>query len=337
MEWRLGQIRWRNFKVSLVACVVQFMGVCASALVSYAFICTPLQMIAAPLWVLCLSILCPAIVIWSAVLFKTDMLRWWFIYVNPLTGVVLRGTVGKNGDSKKYRELMPGWNGKWPSEVIADKPINLQANILIGHSSDLKQPLIASAQDNIPLEFDWQTTLSPLQGHLDRHIQYTDLAQVAFFRGDFSQFLQGWAREKLTANEIMLLIRGTEKLKLEKDFNQLHAGKNRIDLVEIERGTFSGDPQFNSIEYGEVYRRALQTKLVMTNIGDGVEVLTAKFASKAYEKDVDPTALTLISAAAAGVIQNVNPILLVGLKGLDPRTLGAARDIIKNSGQQPPK
>lgn len=114
-----------------------------------------------------------------------------------------------------------------------------------------------------------------------------------------------------------------EHVALKKEFRELLGGCDDIVRFEMDRGMFSGDPQFRYIQFEQRYRDALQTRAITSKISDGTTELLRPFKGTVLEGEVDPNIMTILAANAAGTVKELNPILLVGAKGVDQKTLGA--------------
>lgn len=281
-----------------------------------------------------------AVIVWSAILFKTPMIKWWFVDVKDNTALILgaHGLIwdkiptNPNDRAKLFeryslREVGSGIRGKAFTEVPVAS-IDLKSEIIIGPRIGEK-PLECVSFDNIPLRVFWQVKLTSFVGYLTNNIRHDEAAIKAFFTGYCEQFIAG------------LMIQSCEKdirehladpeTGYKAQFERLFNGK-LAHPKEIEYGVWTGIPQLISIEREEKWKSAAQAPQIATKMQEAIANLRASFDSG---EAPNPDVLTMLAAAMTGTIGQFDPVVLVGANGVDPKTFAAIQANKNKGGKKP--
>ncbi len=334
--------------ITSLANLVQALGVILCSSIVYGLIGVWIQILVGVSWHWTMGgSLAIGLMIWAGVLFRTPMLEWWFIDIKPLHAVVLGQQINHDtipADVSKrtrtttsplpsLREIGSGWHGKLPWEVLADDPISLKTDLLIGNSKESGGLLEVYTKDDRILHYDWQTRLTPLRGYLVNFIRFTDNAQIAYFRTKFSQFLISYSKTQ-NADDLMS---EAGKKRLIEEFKKVFGGPDEVVDIEMERGIFTGDPEIRRIEFTGSYLKALQSKATLARIGEGIEGLITPFRdpnTKQLDPKLNPNLAMVLATSAANALEGTTPIIAVGMEGVDPKTLAATMGITRQPRTQ---
>ncbi|MCX6719395.1 MAG: hypothetical protein NTZ38_03420 [Candidatus Taylorbacteria bacterium] len=261
------------------------------------------------------------ILIWSAILFKTKVFDYCFYNVQPNWSII-------SGNQLKYdeippdvdkrtlmfnlasiREVGPGIRGKLPWEVPFES-IDHQSEIVIGKN----EPLQCYTKDNIALQIEWQCILTPLRGCLVNMARKSEDASVAFFRGQFEQFIIGWVKKR-DEKDIFAALDD-----LKTAFINVFDGPKKAHEKEIEYATFTNTPQITSVNRSARYQSAAEGEAIGLRMA-GV----AKGIIDSFPADKKPDANIILATAAATVGTEVKGTLIIpGISGGESGTLMAA-------------
>ncbi|MEI8328311.1 MAG: hypothetical protein WCG02_04230 [Candidatus Taylorbacteria bacterium] len=283
----------------------------------------------------CLSV---SIIGWALILFKSPMFGWWFIYTQPnhrrvLANQIVRDKMTKDldlrlsvGEIASMREIGSGWRGKWPTEYKVGAPINMKSEIIVGTG---KEPLVVYTQkgEDIELLIHWQLTATPLPGKLVTLIRQSEDAITSNLKAEVDQFfiqtIKGMKEEDVfkTIDGPGAKEEDKGKTILKKRFETLFGGDRTVDDRELKIGVSTKELILIDIQRTKSYQEAVQAVAVAHNMAQvmaalrgGLDVETAK--------DLAPDVLLMLTAAIAGRIQGLNPIMVTGLgKNVDPNIL----------------
>lgn len=269
------------------------------------------------------------VAIWGTVVFKTPVFDWSFFNVSPNWVLIVGNQLqydsipdDENQRTKMFRmaslrEVGSGLRGKKPWEVVYQS-VDLQSELVLGKN----QPVQCVTSDDIPLQIEWQCLLTPLRGYTVNMVRKGEEASIAFFQGEFTQFIIKWVKDRTEAQVFASLDN------LKKEFEKVFDGPDKVHKAEKENGLFTNTPQIIRVQRDKRYQDAAVGGKIAEHVAGAVRTINDAFGDPTNRPDAN---MVLAAATATTGNEMGNVLIIPGLSGSAKDAAAVAAAISKKN------